>query len=203
MEKLDFKKTRANYFKASKNFTVEKFPKYKYLMVDGQGDPNTSKAFQEAMELLYSTAYTIKFTRKNSSGQDFAVMPTEGLWWAKNMKAFTAGDKAKWFWTMMIMMPDDLTQAEFKKAATTVKEKKGFRTELLRLDTLVEGLSVQYMHVGPYSEEGPKIAQMHDEFMPANKLAPTGKHHEIYLCDPRKSDPSKLKTIIRQPVKKL
>ena len=171
-------------------------------MVDGKGDPNTSPEFQRAMELLYSTAYTIKFTRKKAGLGDFAVMPTEGLWWAKNLKAFVSGDKSKWLWTMMIMMPDDVTAAEFKRATKSVTEKKGFKTELLRLETLSEGNCVQYLHVGPYSEEGPGIKEMHEVFMPANKLKPNGKHHEIYLGDPRKSDPKKLKTIIRQPVTK-
>ena len=202
MEKIDFKKSRPDSFKASTKFTLVKFPKYSYLMVDGKGDPNTAPEYIKAIELLYSTAYTLKFARKESGARDFGVPPLEGLWWAKDYKSFSDRDKSKWFWTMMIMMPDDLSQTEFKKATTKVKAKKGFDTELVRLDYLTEGTCVQYLHVGPYSEEGPRIREMHEVFIPENGLAPKGKHHEIYLGDPRKSDPKKLKTIIRQPVQK-
>ena len=203
MEKIDFKNSRPNSFKATTKFNLVSFPKYKYLMVDGKGDPNKSSEYVKAIELLYSIAYTLKFTRKNSGNGDFVVPPLEGLWWANDYKSFTKGDKSKWLWTMMIMVPDDVSQTEFKQCIKSIKEKKGIDTELIRLDYLNEGNCVQYLHIGPYSEEGPRIKEMHEVFMPKNGLAPTGKHHEIYLGDPRKSDPEKLKTIIRQPARKI
>jgi hypothetical protein len=126
----------------------------------------------------------------------------EGLWWAEDMSSFLTGDKDLWSWTMMIMQPDWIPAEMFEAALEKARAKLGQPPESLRLQSFHEGLAVQIMHIGPYSAEGPTILRLHEEFLPANGLVESGKHHEIYLGDPRKAAPEKLKTVIRQPVKK-
>ena len=203
MEKFDLKKTLPEYFKGSPSkFSVVNFPKFNYLVVDGKGDPNISPSYVEAIELLYGASYTLKFMSKNELGRDYVVPPLEGLWWAKEMKSFEKREKSKWSWTMMIMVPNGITKAYATKAIRTFKEKKPeANISKIRFDSLAEGLSVQILHVGPYDAEGPVLARMHKEFMPENNFVFNGIHHEIYLGDPRKTSPEKLKTILRQPVK--
>ena len=139
---------------------------------------------------------------KNELGRDYVVPPLEVLWWAKEMKSFEKREKSKWSWTMMIMVPNGITKAYATKAIRTFKEKKPeANISKIRFDSLAEGLSVQILHVGPYDAEGPVLARMHKEFMPENNFVFNGIHHEIYLGDPRKTSPEKLKTILRQPVK--
>ncbi|CAB4895927.1 unannotated protein [freshwater metagenome] len=204
MEKFDLKNTLPDYFKASPSkFSVVKLPKFNYLMVDGKGDPNTSPSYMEAIELLYGTSYTLKFMSKDELGRDYVVPPLEGLWWAKEMKSFEKREKSKWSWTMMIMVPNGITKAYATKAIKNFKEKKPeANISKIRFDSLTEGLSVQILHVGPYDAEGPVLARMHKEFMPKNNFGFNGMHHEIYLGDPRKTAPERLKTILRQPVTK-
>lgn len=204
--KIDFKKEYSELYNPKKNdFTVVKVPKMKYFMIDGKGDPNTSKDYENAIQALYSVSYTLKFMSKNELGKDYTVPPLEGLWWAKNMKDFdTGGNKNNWLWTAMIMIPDWIPAKMIKSAMANAKEKKvDIDFSKVRIEPFAEGPSVQIMYVGPYKDEGPVIAEMHGRFMPMNKLAPNGKHHEIYMSDPRKTAPSKLRTIIRQPVKKM
>lgn len=204
MEKIDLKKSLPDYFKASSGkFSVVKLPKYNYLMVDGAGDPNTAPAYVEAIELLYGASYTLKFMSKNELGRDYVVPPLEGLWWAKDMKSFEKREKSKWSWTMMIMVPNGITKSHVTKAIKTFQEKKpAAKTSKLRFESLTEGFSVQVLHIGPYDAEGPILSKLHNEYMPENNFEFNGKHHEIYLGDPRKTAPSKLKTILRQPIKK-
>ena len=172
-------------------------------MVDGKGDPNTSHSYLEAIELLYGISYTLKFMSKDELGRDYVVPPLEGLWWAKDLNSFEKREKSKWSWTMIIMVPNGITKAFATKAIKTFKEKKPeANISKIRFDSLTEGLSVQILHVGPYDAEGQVLARMHKEFMPENNYVFNGIHHEIYLGDPRKTSPEKLKTILRQPVKK-
>jgi len=182
---------------------VVKLPKINYLMVDGKGDPNTSPAYVEAIELLYGASYTLKFKSKKELGQDYVVPPLEGLWWAKDMKTFTTREKSKWSWTMMIMVPTDITKAFVAKAIKEFGEKKP-KSDIskIRFDSLSEGTCIQVLHIGSYADEGPILSELHNDFMPNNDFTFNGHHHEIYLGDPRKTAPSKLKTILRQPVKK-
>ena len=198
------KNTLPDYFKASPSkFSVVKLPKFNYLMVDGKGDPNTSHSYLEAIELLYGISYTLKFMSKDELGRDYVVPPLEGLWWAKDLNSFEKREKSKWSWTMIIMVPNGITKAFATKAIKTFKEKKPeANISKIRFDSLTEGLSVQILHVGPYDAEGQVLARMHKEFMPENNYVFNGIHHEIYLGDPRKTSPEKLKTILRQPVKK-
>lgn len=200
--KTDFKKQIATYTARRGTFEVVTVPAMQFLMIDGHGDPNTSPAYQDAVTTIYPVAYALKFLSKNELGRDHTVMPLEGLWWAEDMAAFSsARDKSRWSWTMMIMVPDWITCEHFDAARRAVERKgAGPALDNLRLELFDEGLSVQILHVGPYDEEGPVLAAMHDEFLPAHSLRMTGKHHEVYLGDPRRAAPDKLKTILRQPV---
>lgn len=200
--KIDFKKTMDSYQAKLNVFNIIKVPKMQYLMIDGQGDPNTSQEYKDAITLLYPMAYTLKFTSKIDLGKDYVVPPFEGLWWADDMNIFmNSDDKSQWKWTAMLMVPDWITKDMFEVAKKKVAIKSGLANlEELRLETLQEDDCAQTLFVGPYSKEGPTISKMHQEFMPNNNLKPIGKHHEIYLSDPRKVAPDKLRTIIRQPV---
>jgi len=205
MSKIDFKKELKHLYRpSSKEFVVVDVPPMKFLMIDGHGDPNTAQEYQDAVEALYAVSYKLKFTSKKELGKDYVVPPLEGLWWAEDMEAFTAArDKSAWDWTMMIMQPEWITQGMVEEAVKQV-EKKGLPAlSKLRLETYHEGLAVQILHIGSYDDEGPTIAKMHQEFMPENGYEPVGKHHEIYLSDPRKVAPEKLKTVLRQPVRKI
>jgi hypothetical protein len=170
-----------------------------YLMIDGEGDPNTSKAYTEAIETLFAVAYTVKFQVKRSQEIDYGVMPLESLWWADDMSAFSTGGKAKWKWTAMIMQPPFITAETITKAIADVKrEKSPAAIGKMRFASLSEGTCAQTLHVGPFSEEGPTIEKVHEFIRARGKLV--GKHHEIYLSDIRKADPAKWKTVVRQPL---
>lgn len=177
-------------------------PEMSYLMVDGKGDPNTAAEYAQAIEVLYGLAYTMKFAIKKSRGEDFKVGPLEGLWWAEDMESFAAGRKDEWLWTAMIMLPDLVTRADFDSAASELKSKKDPPAlSNVRLERWEEGLSAQLLYVGPYKDEGPDIARLH-RFIGEQGCRLRGKHHEIYMGDPRRAAPEKLKTIIRQPAEK-
>jgi hypothetical protein len=201
-DKLDFKKEIAAYRARPGGFQIVDVPDLHYLMIDGHGDPNTSPAFAAATESLYPLAYRLKFASKQSLRRDYVVMPLEGLWWADDMDSFTASrDKSRWDWTLMIMVPDWIDRDMFATAVEQVTAKSGpARLSDVRLATLSEGRCVQTLHVGSYDDEAPVLARMHDEFIPAQGLRMTGRHHEIYLSDARKVAPAKLRTILRQPV---
>ena len=173
-------------------------PPLRYLMIDGHGDPNT-QAYEEALTTLYSVAYPLKFLSKKELDRDYVVMPLEALWWADDMAAFTLDrDKSRWDWTAMILTPDWITDEQFARATSTATGPGARRDSASRRST--EGTCVQMLHVGPFDDEGPVLARLHHEFIPAHGLRMTGKHHEIYLSDPRRADPAKLRTILRQPV---
>lgn len=203
MDKIDFKRTLKHLYQPTgKTFSLVDVPAMQFLMIDGHGDPNTATAYAETVEALYGVAYKLKFMSKQQLGRDFAVLPLEGLWWAEDMDSFTASlDKSAWDWTMMIMQPDWITADMVTEATAVVQKQKELPTLAhLRLETYHEGLSVQIMHTGSYDDEAPTLYRLHHEFMPANGLVFNGKHHEIYLSDPRRVPPEKLKTVLRQPV---
>ncbi len=200
--KLDFKKSLAGYKAKHNEFELLDIPEMQYLMVDGHGTPH-SKDYVSAIETLYPVAYALKFMSKQK-GKDYVVPPLEGLWWAEDMSAYTEDRKDEWDWTMMIMTPDWISQSMFSEAVELVKSKKAPSSiNKLRLQTLNEGLCVQLLHIGSYSDEAPILRKLHHEFIPENNLKMTGKHHEIYISDPRKVAPEKLKTILRQPVENI
>jgi len=203
-DKIDFKKIhKALYAPPAGRFVEVEVPPLTYLMVDGTGDPNTANSYQAAVEWLYSVSYPLKFASKKELGRDYAVMPLEGLWWADDMSTFLTRDKAKWSWTMMILQPDWITREMVDAATEKASEKLGTRPASLRLESLEEGLSVQTLHIGSYDDEGPVLARLHDEYLPRHGLVETGHHHEIYLGDPRRTAPERLRTILRQPVRRM
>lgn len=172
-----------------------------YLMIDGGGGP-ASPGYVAAIETLYPVAYTIKFMSKNELDRDYVVPPLEALWWAEDWAVFTTKyDQSQWEWSAMLMVPEWITSAVFDRAVEQVRAKKSpKRLDDLRLEGFDEGRCVQTLHVGPYSEEGPVLKEMHERFIPEQELRMRGKHHEIYLSDVRRVAPEKLRTILRQPV---
>lgn len=202
MDKVDFKKELGSYQAKHNDFQIVDVPKLQYLMVDGHGDPNTSQEFKDAILALYPVAYKLKFASKLQLGKDYTVMPLEGLWWADDMSTFTtARDKSQWDFTLMIMQPDWITQDMFQKAVAKVAEKNPPAwLDKVRFEEMDEGKSAQTLHIGSFDDEATVLAKMHSEFIPANNLQMTGKHHEIYLSDFRRVAPERLRTILRQPV---
>ncbi|PHV08607.1 hypothetical protein CSQ96_03430 [Janthinobacterium sp. BJB412] len=202
MEKIDLKKDWKQLYQPSAKAVAEvDVPPLHYLMVDGQGDPNTTPAYAEAVEALFSVAYTAKFMLKKGPQQiDYAVMPLEGLWWADDMAAFEVNDRSQWRWTMMILQPDFVGADIINAAMAEVHKKKALPgLERLRFESFTEGHCAQLLHVGPFSEEKPNIDRLHayiDE-----RGGRRGKHHEIYLSDIRRAAPDKWKTIIRHPMR--
>ena len=201
MPKTDFKKTLKHLYNPPREFTLVEVPEMQFVMIDGHGDPNTAQEYQDAVKALYAVAYKVKFASKRALDQDYVVPPLEGLWWAEDVSTFVSRDKSEWDWTMMIMQPDWITPQMLEEAVQQVAKSKDLPAlPKLRLQAYAEGLAVQIMHVGSYDDEAPTIARLHGEFLPANGLVEAGKHHEIYLGDPRRTAPEKLKTVIRQPV---
>lgn len=174
---------RTLYAPSAKDFTLVDVPPLNYLMVDGEGDPNTAPAYREAVEALYRASYGAR----KAAGRKHVVAPLEGLWWADDLSVFTARDKGAWQWTMMIAQPDFVTPDMVDLS-------------VVRFERFEEGRCAQILHVGSYDDEAPTLARLHDEWLPANGLRERGKHHEIYLGDPRKTAPEKLRTVLRQPV---
>lgn len=202
MRKIDLKKTLRPLFTGPKGrFASIDVPELPYVMIDGIGDPNTTQAYQEAVSWLYSTSYAMKFASKATLGRDYVVPPLEGLWWADDPNDFVIRNKDRWQWTMMIMVPDFVPRALFDAAVTKSMAKLGDPPASLRFATLAEGHCLQTLHIGSYDAEGPILAHLHDEVMPSEGLTFNGPHHEIYLGDPRRTAPEKLKTLLRQPVK--
>jgi hypothetical protein len=200
--KIDFKKEMKHLYQPSAKEVVQvDVPTANFLMVEGEGDPNTSQAYSDAIEALYAVSYTVKFMiKKGPLAIDYGVMPLEGLWWADDMSSFTSADKSAWKWIMMIAQPAFVTPDIIELAIAEVKEKKNpAAISKIRLESFAEGKCAQIMHIGPFTEEGPTVEKVH-QFIDARSQR-VGKHHEIYLSDIRKADPSKWKTIIRQPMK--
>jgi len=203
MEKIDYKKELKHLYKTSaKKAEVAAIPKMNFLMVDGEGDPNTAQTFQDAIEVLYQLSYALKFMIKKSEiSIDYGVLPLEGLWWSDDMSSFSVEKKSEWKWTLMIMQPELVTKKMVQEAMEQVKTKKNPPSlPLVRFESFEEGEAAQIMHVGPFSEEGPTIEKLH-AFIESSRKERKGKHHEIYLSDIRRAAPEKWKTIIRQPIK--
>jgi hypothetical protein len=205
MSKVDFKKELKELYSPPKKFVIAHVPEMQFLMVDGHGDPNVAQEYQDALEALYAVAYKIKFMSKKQLGQDYVVPPLEGLWWAEDMETFTTTrDKSQWDWTMMIMTPEWISSEMYVEALELVRKSKNPTVlDKVRLERYHEGLCVQIMHIGSYDDEGPTLMKLHREFLPENGFTENGKHHEIYLGDPRRVAPEKLKTVLRQPVREL
>lgn len=200
--KVDFKKSHDAYRAKQGEFRVVEVPATWYLMIDGQGDPNTSQQYADALASLYPVAYGLKFASLRALDRDYVVPPLETLWWADDMASFTsARDKSQWCWTAMIMTPEWVTEQMFAEAVDAAAAKgRGVRLDDVRRETLAEGPCVQTLHIGPYDDESDVLEQMHEHVIPDAGLRMTGKHHEIYLSDARRVEPARFRTILRQPV---
>jgi hypothetical protein len=214
METLDLKKIfKPYYVPTAKKIDLVDVPAMNFIMIDGAIEPDqapgTSARFAEDMQALYGAAYTLKFAAKQRKQDpvDYPVMALEGLWWVEDA-TFDIRKPGNWKYTVMIMQPDLVTPEMFAGALAQLRKKKGDLPAFarLRLERFCEGLCVQTMHIGPYASEPATVDAMHT-FMQANGLRDQvglgGKHHEIYLGDPRRADPSKLKTVLRHPVQKV
>jgi hypothetical protein len=201
MPTVDLKRELHDLYSATTTPAFVEVPDLPFLMIDGHGDPETAPAYADAVQALYTVAYTIRFALKRGpEGIDAPVMPLEGLWWASDMSAFTTGDKAQWDWTMMITVPEAVTARTVEDARAAAAKKKPIAAiHRVRLARFAEGRCAQILHIGPYSAEGPTVAALHD-FIAEQGWVLAGKHHEIYLGDPRRAAPEKLRTIVRQPV---
>ncbi len=205
VKKLDYKKDFPEFYKPSpKDPSIINIPKMQFFMIDGKGDPNIAKEYKDAIETLYAISYALKMkvVKKETPQMDYIVPPLEGLWYMENMKEWSIENKDAWHWTMMIRIPDFVTEEQINKAITIVKETKNPPAiSKIYNEDYGEGEVVQIMYYGSYSDEGPTIVKMH-EFAEEQGYELSGKHHEIYLSDPRKVEPDKCKTIIRQPIRK-
>jgi len=207
--KIDFKRQDAKLYSGKEErFDLVKVPPFKFLMIDGEGGP-VGESYPLAIAALYGLSYGLKFFSKIELEKDYVVGPLEGLWWADDMKTFITREKSAWKWTMMIRQPDWLNGEHLDQVLEASIAKNGEKADAptdeatlraVRLETFDEGDCVQVLHVGSYDDEGPILAKLHNEHIPQNKMKMIGKHHEIYLNDPRKVTADKLKTILRQPV---
>lgn len=201
MGKLDLRRAHKGLYQPSANAVSEvEVPAFTFLMADGQGDPNHSAAYAEAVEALFSVSYTAKFMlKKGPQALDYAVMPLEGLWWADDPAVFTSGDRSAWRWTMMIRQPEVVSEPTLHAAMAQVTRRKALPgVARLRIESFEEGHCAQILHIGPFSEEGPVIQRLHAHIEARSALR--GKHHEIYLTDIRRAAPARWKTVIRQPM---
>jgi hypothetical protein len=204
MKKLDLKKELKPLYMAKSTPHLLNVPALNFVMIDGVGNPNTAPAYHDALQALYSVAYTMKFKVKKEQAIDYPVMALEGLWWMDDMTEFSIERKDDWKWTMMISVPDFITAEMIEAAQAEAALKKDLPAlNKLRFEKFHEGRAAQIMHIGPYADEAPTIQRLHD-FIHVQGWTFDGtrqKHHEIYLSDPRRAAPEKMKTIIRQPVK--
>lgn len=206
MAKLDFKKQdKALYSGEVGQWQTIEVPRMCFLMVDGRGDPN-GPAYAAALSAIYPLAYTIKFAAK-ADDADFVVPPLEALWWADDPTAFVRGERSEWQWTAMIRMPALVSPEKLAAAKDSYQAKQGKRKQpdeapidSVRLEDLNEGTCLQTLHIGPYKDEAAILAELHERVMPEMGLTFNGPHHEVYLSDPRRVPPEKLKTVLRQPV---
>lgn len=183
-------------------FVRVEVPQMHYLAVDGHGDPNTEPAYRAAVEALYVSGYQVRSAFKKRTGSDFVVGPLEGLWSSDDPSTFVEGKKSDWDWTMLIPLPSQVSADDAAEglAAASVK-KPGLPVAQVRQLTITEGSCLQTLHIGSYDDEAPVLAHLHQEFMPGLGVTWNGRHHEIYLSDPRRVAPEKLRTILRQPIK--
>jgi len=200
VQTYDVKKQRKDLYAPPATFGVVEVPPLDFLMVDGRGDPNTSTGYREAVQALYAASYAARAVAKRALGRVHTVGPLEGLWSADDLDVFRTRDKGAWEWTLMVVQPEWVTGDLLEEALTAARRKGLPALDLLRLERYREGRSVQVLHVGSYDDEAPVLERLHREFLPANGLAPTGRHHEIYLSDARRTEPARLRTVLRQPV---
>ncbi|MCR4776625.1 MAG: GyrI-like domain-containing protein [Saccharofermentans sp.] len=208
---FDFKKEFKEYYQPKNRPEIINVPSVNFLAVRGSGDPNLEGGdYQRAVGLLYAVAFTLKMSYKTSYRIDgfyeYVVPPLEGFWWQDGIDGANYADKSSFNWISVIRLPDFITENDVAWAADTATEKKNLDCSSVKFFTLNEGLCVQMMHTGSYNNEPETVALM-DEYIHQNgyenDLNGSRLHHEIYLSDPRKSSPEKMKTVIRHPIRKL
>jgi hypothetical protein len=199
--KVDLRRELGDLYRATAEPVLVEVPSMPFLMVDGHGDPNDSVVFSEAVDGLYAVAYGLKFrARALQDGFDFAVMPLEGLWWIPNAKVWDFDDKSGWDWTLMIAQPELVTASLVDETVAAVREKKQLPgLDRLRFERFEEGTSAQILHTGAFAAERTTLERLF-AFIGASGCFPVGKHHEIYLSDPARTAPERMRTIIRHPV---
>jgi hypothetical protein len=206
MEKIDLRKTYKNLYTPSANAVqLVEVPAFTFVMIDGAIEPSlgpgSSPAFQEAMQALYGASFTLKFAAKQRKENpiDYSVMALEGLWWIEEGE-FDIHKKDNWKYRLMIIQPEFITQEVFQDALRVVKRKNSSASvDKLRLERFAEGLCMQILHIGPYATEPVTVEKM-DAFAAQNGYHKVGMHHEIYLGNPLRADPEKLKTVLRHGV---
>lgn len=198
--KIDLKRELGDLYRAHVEPAVVEVPELRFLMIDGHGDPSGSTEFSDAVDTLYAATYGLKFRLRASDGLDYRVMPLEGLWWIPDARVWDFADKSDWDWTLMVLQPDAVTPDVVTEVTTSVRAKRPLPAlERLRLESFHEGLCVQALHTGPWEVERPTLERLH-AFVGASGFVPVGKHHEIYLSDPGRAQPERMRTILRQPV---
>lgn len=201
MQTYDVKKAHPElYAPKPGDFQLVDVPELGFLLVDGHGDPNTSQTYRDAIEALYTASYAVRAVAKAQLETVHTVGPLEGLWSAADPEAFSSRDKASWDWTLMINQPDWISPELVQEALVAARKKRLPALDRLRFERYAEGRSVQVLHVGSYDDEAPTLERLHHEYMPAHGLTFAGRHHEVYLSDARKTEPAKLRTVLRQPV---
>ncbi len=203
LTKVDLKTLhRALYAPPRGRFVEVDVPPLTYLAVDGEGDPNTAASYREAVETLFGLSYAVKFASRRGLGRDYVVGPLEGLWTAEDPRAFVRRDKDAWRWTMLVLQPDWVDPVLVADVTSSVRATKDLPAlDLVELRTITEGRAVQTLHVGSFDDEAPVLAELHDVYLPEHGLTFAGPHHEVYLSDPRRADPARLRTVLRQPVR--
>jgi len=199
--KYDFRRELGDLYAAADHPVMVDVPPLSFLMIDGHGDPNASPTFEEGVKALYAVTYAIKFRmRSMPEGIDAAIMPLEGLWWIPEARVWDFGDKSDWDWTLMVAEPDLVTPALVAETIERVRTERGLPAlQRMRFESLAEGRAAQILHRGPFSAERPTLERLYD-FIRDEGSVPVGKHHEIYLRDPQRTAPARMRTIIRQPV---
>ncbi len=201
MHKTDLKAERKDLYSPPRGRFVEVVvPPMTFLAVDGHGDPNTSEDYRHAVEALFAISYAAKFLSKRELDRDYVVLPLEGWWSAADWTAFERRAKHEWSWTMMVRQPEWIDGDVLARAREAVQGKPLPALRLLREQAVDEGRCVQTLHVGSYDDEAPLLRELHQDYLPAHGLIATDRHHEIYLSDPRKTSPDKLKVVLRQSV---
>jgi len=200
-EKIDLRKTYKTLYGAKAEPCLVDVPELAVLAVDGAGDPNGSQRFQDCAGALYSASYTLKFAVKKSRGIDWGVLGLEGDWWCDDITRFSMARKGDWKWTLLIVQPDLVTEAEAAAAIGAARAKKGASPALedLRFERRPAHRAAQILHLGPYDAEPPTIERLHS-FIAESGMRKSGLHREVYLSDARRIEADKLRTIIRQPV---
>ena len=208
---FDFKKEYKEFYLPKNKPEIVNVPKANYIAIKGKGDPNQEGGtYKEAIGVLYAVAYTLKMSYKTDykikGFFEYVVPPLEGFWWQDNVEGIDYSNKSSFNWISVIRLPDFVTKKDFDWAIETATKKKKIDCSSAKFMTIDEGLCVQIMHLGSYDDEPASVALM-DEYIKnngyVNDLSQTRLHHEIYLSDPRKADPSKWKTVIRHPIKKM